>query len=66
MLEHQKIVLKGVGSNKGLFRKELIKSMTWLNDYEQVQLRNWVMENYSQQHADIIQEVLYPKLNVAS
>ena len=66
MLEHQKIVLKGVSNDKKLFRKELIKSLAWLNAYELTQLRLWLRENFYQKHSDIIKEVLYPEYQEAS
>ena len=66
MLEHQKIVLKGVSNDKRLFKKELIKSLAWLNAHELTQLRLWLRENFYKQHSDIIREVLYPEYQVAS
>jgi hypothetical protein len=66
MLEHQKIVLNGVKNDKKLFRKELIKSLAWLNSHEQIQLRKWVRENFHHVHAEIIKDVLYPKYEQAS
>jgi len=60
MLEHQKIVLRGVAQDEALFRKELIKSMEWLNAPEQDQLRRWVRENFSHLHGKIIKEILDP------
>lgn len=65
MLEHQKKVLKGVSKDKYLFKKELLKSMAWLNAHEQTQLRKWVWENYNHVHSEIIKDVLYPKYEVA-
>ena len=59
MLEHQKIVLKGVGDNKVLFRKELIKSISWLEGDDLALFRNWVGINFSHMHPEIIQEVLH-------
>ncbi len=66
MLEHQKIVLKGVSGDKRLFKKELLKSLTWLNAHELTQLRLWLRENFYHQHSDIIKEVLYPQYEIAS
>jgi len=61
MLEHQKIVLQAVADNEQLFRKELKKSLTWLNNEEISQLEKWLIENFSQSHAKTIQQVLYPR-----
>ena len=59
MLEHQKIVLKGVGDNKVLFRKELIKSISWLEGEDLALFRNWVGTTFSHVHPEIIKEVLH-------
>ena len=61
MLDHQKIVLKGVSSNKELFKKELIKSLTWLNFYEVKKLKKWVIDNFGDIHPEIIQDVINMK-----
>jgi hypothetical protein len=66
MLEHQKIVLNGVKNNKKLFRKELIKSLAWLNNNEQTQLRKWVKENFICLHAEIIMDVFHHNYQNAS
>lgn len=59
MLEHQKLVLQNVATNRNLFKKELFKSMAWLNAYELTQFRKWVRETFWATHKDVIQEVLY-------
>jgi len=66
MLEHQKTVLNGVKYDKKLFRKELTKSMKWLNVYEQTQLRKWVNENFYHLHSEIIEDVFCSKYEHAS
>lgn len=58
MLESCKTVLNGVKEDKYLFRKELLKSLAWLNSDEQKTLSHWVKDNFHRQHADIIEEVL--------
>lgn len=65
MLEHQKSVLKGVSNDKYLFKKELIKSMAWLNLQDQIELRKWVKDNFLNLHPEIVKDVLYPKLEYA-
>ena len=59
MLEHQMTVLKGVSHDKTLFKKELMKSLAWLNAQDQTQLWRWVNENYQHVHPEIIRELLY-------
>lgn len=60
MLEHQKIVLNGVSEDKSLFKKELLKSLAWLNADEQEQLGHWVRENFKDTHKDIINDLMCP------
>lgn len=57
MLEHQKMVLQNVAWNQDLFRKELLKSLSWLNEEEQEQLYIWLSKNFDY-YNDIIQEVI--------
>ena len=66
MLETCKIVLNGVKDDKHLFRKELKKSMDWLNSEEQITLKGWVQENFYDRHADIIDEVLLTSYDYVS
>ena len=66
MLEYCKIVLNGVHEDKKLFRKELIKSMSWLNTDEQTQFAAWVREKFNHQHSEIIDEILNTKYSFAS
>ncbi len=65
MLEHQKLVIQGISDDKDLFKKELVKSLAWLNQYDITQLRIWVKEHYWSKHADIITDVFYPKFKRA-
>ena len=46
MLEHQMKVLLGVAKNPHLFRKELIKSFTWLSVEELEVLRKWIKSEF--------------------
>ena len=59
MLDHQKIILIAVSGNKDLFRKELIKSMLWLDEPDQLKLKKWLHEKFWDEHSEIISEVLY-------
>ena len=65
MLELQKKVLNGVSNDKGLFKKELIKSLAWLNSFELKELKKWLMAKFYDVHRDIINEVLPPELDFA-
>lgn len=66
MLEHQKIVIKGVIHDKDLFKKELIKSLCWLESGEQQKFQQWIIDNYKNIHPEIIDEIIYSKINYAS
>lgn len=54
MLELQKKVLQAVKSDKFLFRKELMKSLTWLKRNDRIRLRYWVKKNFYHLHPEII------------
>lgn len=60
MLEHQKMVLVNVDYNDDLFRKELQKSLAWLNSNDLANLRVWLKENYWNTHREIIQDIVHP------
>ena len=66
MLEYSKTVLKGVHEDKFLFRKELIKSLSWLKPEDQEKLQAWVRQNFFSEHADVIEEILNTKYQFAS
>jgi hypothetical protein len=60
MLELQKFVLQRVCDDKGLFKKELRKSLGWLKLDELEILREWVVKNFWNTHQEEIIEVFYP------
>nr|WP_319398945.1 hypothetical protein [uncultured Carboxylicivirga sp.] len=66
MLEHQKKVLTSVSENPELFKKELEKSLQWLNHEEQNQFKEWVKEKYESHYPKIIAEFLSTSYNFAS
>jgi hypothetical protein len=66
MLELCMSVLNGVHEDKKLFRKELIKSMSWLNTSDQKKLQIWVRKHFMDEHADIIDEILSAKYSFTS
>ncbi|MCU4156839.1 hypothetical protein J1N10_12695 [Carboxylicivirga sp. A043] len=66
MLDLCKTVLNGVHEDKSLFRKELIKSISWLNQKDQEKFQNWVRERFINEHADVIDEILNTKYQFAS
>ncbi len=66
MLELCKTVLNGVHEDKNLFRKELIKSLSWLDQEDQDKFQRWVRERFGNEYPDIIDEILKTKYSFAS
>ena len=56
MLEFCKKVLLKVSFNRILFKKELIKSVRWLNKSERVMLRAWCIATFGSLYGDVIVE----------
>ncbi len=56
MLDFCKDVLLKVSFNRTLFRKELTKSVKWLNKRERVMLRAWCLSTFGHLHGDVIIE----------
>lgn len=65
MLELQKLVLNNLSDQNDLFKKELYKSIAWLNQHELTELRKWLRQEYWNTHKDIIKEVFYPNPTAA-
>lgn len=57
MLEHQKKVLLGVSDNPYLFRKEIIKSLSWLSVKDAEELNRWVKKEFGLYYAHILGEI---------
>ncbi|WP_068474411.1 hypothetical protein [Saccharicrinis aurantiacus] len=64
MLEHQKSVLLGVAKYPELFKKELEKSLGWLNDSEATTLYKWLSEEFDQTIFSISQDVFGAKTSL--
>ena len=60
MLELQKFVLQHVHHDAMLFKKELIKSILWLDYTELVKLKEWVWSEFGNTHSEIINDVFVP------
>ena len=56
MLEFCKDILLKVSFNRKLFKKELVKSVTWLDKREQVKLRAWCIATFGSLYGDVIVE----------
>lgn len=57
MLEHQKTIIMNSVHDKNMFRKELVKSINWLNQNEQQKLYLWLKDKYSKMYGDMIEAV---------
>jgi hypothetical protein len=57
MLEHQKTILMNSVHDKNMFRKELMKSIKWLDQIEQQKLYLWLKERYSHIYIDLIESI---------
>ncbi|RLD60577.1 MAG: hypothetical protein DRJ01_09395 [Bacteroidetes bacterium] len=54
MLEHQKVIIRNVSSNKELFENEIKKSIKWLNKNDLLQFNKWLIANFNDKYPDII------------
>lgn len=57
MLEFSKKILKKVSFDRTLFKKELKKSLKWLNRDEIIALKVWCLAQFGTQYSDLIMEV---------
>ena len=57
MLEFSKKILKKVSFDRALFKKELKKSLKWLNRDEIIALKVWCVAQFGTQYSDLIAEV---------
>lgn len=63
MLQYAKTILTQVSPWKGLFRKELIKSTEWMNEYERFECYKWCRIKYYHMYPDILEEVFQDIFN---
>lgn len=55
MLEYTKVILQKVSFSPFLFKKELRKSLKWLNTDEMMDLRKWCLSSFGDlYHKDIL------------
>ncbi|MGQ1787054.1 MULTISPECIES: hypothetical protein [unclassified Saccharicrinis] len=59
MLEHQKKVLLGVAKNPRRFRKEIVKSLSWLSQAEAKELYEWVKKEFGTYYSQMLSEVFF-------
>lgn len=56
MLEYAKIILPKVSFSKDLFRKELNKCISWLEEDQVLELYKWCNENFKEIYPDVLSE----------
>jgi len=56
MIEYAKAILPKVTFSRELFRKELFKSIKWVDKDELAELHQWCVEHFSHIYPDIISE----------
>ena len=57
MIEYAKVILPKVSFSRELFRKELAKSVKWVEPNELNKLREWCEENFGEMYPEILAEV---------
>lgn len=57
MLQNQQQALTNNSANSELFKKELIKSVVFLNAEDLLELKYWLMDNYSETHKELLSSV---------
>jgi len=55
MLEFSKKILNKVSFDKNLFKKELLKSVSWVSKKEVITLKIWALSTFSQYKNTIIE-----------
>ncbi|MBL7966387.1 MAG: hypothetical protein JNK09_05260 [Prolixibacteraceae bacterium] len=61
MLEYARVILPKVSFSRELFRKELRKCISWVEDSELMKLKEWCFENFKDQYPDILHEAFEKK-----
>jgi hypothetical protein len=61
MIEYAKVILWGVSYWKALFKKELIKIVTWTENEELIELKNWCHDTFHEMHPEVLAEVFSGK-----
>ena len=61
MLDLSKKILEKVSFDKNLFKKELCKSVGWINKKEIIALKVWALTSFSQYKKTIIE--VFDKIN---
>lgn len=51
------MILQKVSDDRDVFKKELKKSLVWLNSFETMELKKWVYDKFGDTHRQHIKEV---------
>lgn len=63
MIEYAKVILPKVCFWKNLFKKELLKCVSWTKSIEMEELVCWCYENFYEMHPDVLDEVFSGNVN---
>ena len=61
MLEYAKVVLLGVCFRELLFKKELIKIISWSQPHEKPEIKRYVYDKYYYMYPDTIDEIFFER-----
>jgi len=56
MMEYAKLILTKVSAWENLFKKELLKCVSWVGVNEMLELRAWCYDNFNEIYPDILDE----------
>ncbi len=65
MLELSKQILEKVSFDRSLFKKELKKSLRWIQPQERVHLKAWCMTTFGAIYGDLIREVFESQMSTS-
>ena len=63
MLEHQKLIIKNILSDKKILERELEKSTNWLTAEELKQLHYWLINELNSKNIIHIKTIIQEQLN---
>jgi hypothetical protein len=65
MLELSKQILQKVSFDRELFKKELRKSISWINPNERSDLKEWCLATFGMVYKDLILDVFDRKMSAS-
>lgn len=56
MIEYAKTILPKMSFSKLLFKKELMKCLSWMKPAEQNELKAWCVKRFNDKYPDVLEE----------